>query len=131
MLHVLLELCKVLPLPLPEIPEPAPSIITTRGSNWGIRVFPAIKLTAICQVRKYCGLSLKINTHETQHGAQRSWVHFVCICFRVCGQPKPKDPQLELYVWLLHYLWRYRSSGISCLYLWPLLCYHQVHGIIK
>ena len=29
-----------------------------------------------CQVRMYCGLSVKINTHETPHGAQRLWTHF-------------------------------------------------------
>ena len=29
-------------------------------------------------------ISIKINKHEMLHGAQRSWAHFVCICFRVC-----------------------------------------------
>ena len=40
----------------------------------------------------YCGLSVKINTRETPHGMQRSWTHFVCVYFRVCGQQNPNTP---------------------------------------
>ena len=95
-----------------EIPEPSCAIfIPAWGPNWGFRVFPGIKITAICQVCICCGLSANINTHEMLHGVQRSWVHFVCVCFRVCGQQKPKYPQLELHGWRCHYTGRYRSSG--------------------
>ena len=37
-------------------------------------------------------LSVKINTHDTLHGAQRSWMHFVCACFHVCGRQNPNTP---------------------------------------
>ena len=30
-----------------------------------------------------CGVSVKMR--DTPHGAQRSWAHFVCVCFCVCG----------------------------------------------
>ena len=46
----------------------------------------------IHQVRMYCGLSVKINMHETPHGMQRLWTHFVCVCFYVCGEQKPEYP---------------------------------------
>ena len=32
----------------------------------------------------YCSLSMNINTCEAPHDAQRSWMHFCCVCFRVC-----------------------------------------------
>ena len=63
----------------------------------GIRIFPAIKITVIRQIHMYCGLSVKIGTRETLCSAQRSWTHFVCICFRMCGQQKPEYPKLELH----------------------------------
>ena len=62
-----------------EIPEPAPSLSKHGVSVGGIGVLPAIKITVIHQVCMYCGLSLKINTHETLHGARRLWMHFICI----------------------------------------------------
>ena len=47
-----------------------------------------IKITVIHQVRMCCGLSVKIDTREMLKGAQRSWTHFVCVCFCVCGRQK-------------------------------------------
>ena len=44
----------------PEIPEPAPSLPRHGAKIWGIRVFPAIKITVIRQVRMNCGASVKI-----------------------------------------------------------------------
>ena len=64
----------------------------------------------------YCCLSLKISTHEMLHGAQRSWMHFVYVRFRLCGrktQPPIATPWLTTPSHRL-----YRSSGISFLYLW-------------
>ena len=77
-----------------EIPEPAPSLSWHGAHIGGIRVFPAIKITVICQVRMYCGLSVKVNTRETPHGAWRSWAHFVCVCLCVCGQQKNRIPPI-------------------------------------
>ena len=51
-----------------EIPEPALSNIQAWCSNWGYSDFPAIKITAIHQVRMYCSLSVKINMWEKRHG---------------------------------------------------------------
>ena len=55
----------------------------------GIWVLPAVKITVNQQVLMYCGLSVKINKCETPHDACRSWTHFVCGCFCLCGQ----DPE--------------------------------------
>ena len=66
-------------------------LILTWGSNWGYSGFPAIKITMINQLHMCCSLIMKANTHETPHGAQNSWTHFVCVCFCVCGQKKPPN----------------------------------------
>ena len=29
---------------------------------------------------------------EMLQGAQRSWAHFVCVCFCMCGRQKPEYP---------------------------------------
>ena len=76
----------------PEIPEPAPSLSWYGAPVGGIRVFPTIKITGICQVCMCCGLSVKIKMRGTPHGAWRSWKHFVCVCFRVCSRQKPEYP---------------------------------------
>ena len=34
----------------------------------------------IRQVHMYCSLGVNINTRETPHAAQRSWMHFVYVC---------------------------------------------------
>ena len=62
---------------------------------------------------------LQPEPEEMTQGTQRSWTHFVCVCFRVCSRQKPEYHQLELHGWRRHYTERYRSSGISFLYLWP------------
>ena len=80
-----------------EIPEPTPSLFQHGAQIGGIWVFPAIKITVICQVRMYCGLRVKVDMPKTLYSARRSWMHFVCICFYVCGWQKPEYPQLELY----------------------------------
>ena len=67
------------------------------GSNWGSSGFPcnhnncgssSAYVTCI-----YCSLSVKIN--KMPHGAQRSWTHLYYVCFSMCGQQKPEDPQFE------------------------------------
>ena len=63
----------------------------------GILVFPSIKITVICPMRMYCGLSVKIDMCEMPNSAQRSRTHFVCVCFHMCGQQKPKHPKLKLH----------------------------------
>ena len=78
-----------------EIPEPAPFLSWHGTQIGGIRVFPTIKTTAICQVRMYCSRSVKINTCEMPHGVQRSWTRFVWVCFHVCGLHKPEDSSLS------------------------------------
>ena len=83
----------------PEIPEPEPSLSWHGAPIGGIRVFRVIKITMIRQVRMYCGLSMKINMCET---LQRSWTHFVCVCFCVCSRQKLKYSQLELHGWQRH-----------------------------
>ena len=80
--------------------------------------FPTIKITVICQVCIYYGLSVKINMCEMPHGTWRSWTHFGCVWFCMWGWQKPKYSQLELHGWWCHYTGRKRSSGISLLYLW-------------
>ena len=30
------------------------------------------------------------------HSAQRLWTHLYCVCFYVCGQQKPEDPQFPI-----------------------------------
>ena len=98
----------------------------------GIWVFSAIKITVIHKVDMYCSLSVNLNTRETSHGAQRLWMHFVCICFRVKGGQKPEYPQLELHGWRRHLTGRYKSSGISFLYLGSTFSHvRQNHKILK
>ena len=75
-----------------EIPEPAPSLFRHGARIGGIRVFLKIKITVIRQVRMYCGLSMNIDMRETQYGARRSWIHFVCVCFHVCGRQNRNTP---------------------------------------
>ena len=100
-----------------EILEPVPFLSWYEAQIGGIRVFPTIKITVIRQVCMYCGLSVKINMSETPHGTWRSWTHFVCICFCVCGRQKPEYPQFEPHVWRRHYMGWYTRSGISLVYL--------------
>ena len=76
----------------PEIPEPAPSLFQHGAPIGGIQDFPTIKITVICQVCMYCGLSAKINMCETPHAMQRSWTYFVLCFFRVCGRQNPNAP---------------------------------------
>ena len=66
------------------------------GSNWGHSGFSRNQnnrgssrayITCI-----YCGLSVKMNTRKTLHGAWRSWMHLLCVCFCVCGRQKPEYP---------------------------------------
>ena len=99
----------------PEIPEPAPSLSRHGASIGGVWVFPAIKITVICQVRMYCGLSLKINTHETPHDMWR-FLYFVCVLFLPVWSPKMRISPIGAP--RRHYTEQYRSSGISGLYLW-------------
>ena len=69
----------------------------------GIRVLFTIKITVICQVHMYFGLSLKVNMCETSHDTRRSWMHFVCICFCVCGRQKSQyAPWLTVQLQLVH-----------------------------
>ena len=93
------------------------------GSNWGSAGFSRNQnnfgssgayVTCI-----YCGLRVTINTCKTPHGAQRPWTHFYYVCFSVCGWQKPEDHQFEPHGWRRHYTGRYRGSGISRVYLWP------------
>ena len=69
------------------------------GSNWGSSGFSrnqnnrrssGAHVTCI-----YCGLSVKINTRKTPHGAQRSWTHLYCICFARMVGKNPKTPNLS------------------------------------
>ena len=92
--------------------------ISVWGSNWGILVFPAIKITMIRQVRMYCSLSVKINTRKMPHSMRWSWTYIVCICFHICGRQKPEYPQFEPHGWQPHYTGWYTRSGISFVYLW-------------
>ena len=78
----------------PEVPEPVPSLSQHGAQIGGIQVFSVIKITVIRQVHMYCGLSVKINKHEMLHGTRRSWTHFVCICFCVCGWQKLGIPSI-------------------------------------
>ena len=62
----------------------------------------------------YCGLSVKINTRKTPHGARRSWAHLFWVCLHcMCCRQIPKDPQFEPHGWWRHYTGWYRRSGIS------------------
>ena len=81
------------------------------GLKLGYLGFSMIKIIMIRLVRMYCSLSVKIDTRETSNGSQRSWTHFVCICFCVCGRLKPEFPHLELHGWRRHYTEQYRSLG--------------------
>ena len=67
----------------------------------------------------YCGLSVKINTHKTPHGMQRSWTHLYCICFCLWHvvSENPKTPILST----MADTGRYRRSGMYCVYLWHVL----------
>ena len=78
-----------------EIPEPVAFLFVHGVQIGGIWVFPTIKITVIRQVRMYCGLSVEINMREMPHGVRRLGMHFVCVCFRVCGWQKPEYPQFE------------------------------------
>ena len=79
----------------PEILEPAPSLFRHQPPIGGIQVFPAIQIAVIHQVHMYCSLSMKINTCEMLHGAQRLWTHFNCICFCLWSAKKPKYPNFS------------------------------------
>ena len=83
----------------------------------GIRIFSAIRITVIDQVGMYCGLSVKINTCETPHGAWRSWTGFVFISACVVGK-NPNTPNWgHGHGWRRHYTEQYMSSEISFQYL--------------
>ena len=84
----------------PEIPEPAPSLFRHGAQIGGIWGFPAIKITMICQVHMYCSLGVKIDMPKTLYSVQRLWTHFVCVCFRTCGQQKPEYPHGSIAPWL-------------------------------
>ena len=51
----------------------------------------------------YCSLSMTLNMREMPLGMQKSWTHFVCVCFSVCGQQKHEYLQSELHGWRCHY----------------------------
>ena len=76
--------------------KPAPSL-SRHGASIGVSGFPMIKITVICQVRMYCGLSVKANKRERLHGTQTLWTHFVCVCSCVCGWQKPEYPQMTRF----------------------------------
>ena len=61
------------------------------GLQLGYSVFPANQnshdSSGMC-----CSRSVKINTCETPHGMGRSWMHFVCVRFRVCVGNDPNTP---------------------------------------
>ena len=68
-----------------EVPEPAPFWSRHRAQigvfgfffprNQNNRGSSGAYVTCI-----YCGLSMKINTPQTPHGARRSWTHLFCVC---------------------------------------------------
>ena len=126
-----LKPCSVTPLSVclnhryrPEIPETAPSLSQHGSPIGGIWVFLAIKVTVICQVCVYCSLSVKINTWEMPHGAQRCILSvFVSTC--VVGK-NLNTSNWSFHGWRHHYTEWYRSSGISFLYLW---CLHKIYCI--
>ena len=60
-----------------------------------IRLFPAIKITLIHQVHMFYGLSVKINTYKTPHGAQRSWTQVFLHLFPRVWSGKTLNPQFE------------------------------------
>ena len=110
-----------------------------KRENWGYSGFSCDSSGS------YFGLSVTINTRETLQGTRSScsisrvfifrlrlqhirvkcWTApegrgrillvFVSAC--VIGK-NPEYPQLELHGWRRHYTGRYKSSGISFLYLW-------------
>ena len=53
------------------------------GSNWGIWVLPTIIISVIHQVGVYC-----MSEREDKH-VWKSWTHFVCIFFCMCGRQRP------------------------------------------
>ena len=63
----------------------------------GLWVFPIIKITLARQVHMWPASS---------------------VCFCVCGQQKPEDPQLKPHGWRCHYTGWYTRSGIPLVYLW-------------
>ena len=87
-----------------EITEPVLSLSRHGTPIGGIWVFVSTKVTVICQVRMYCFLSIRINTPEMPHGAQRSWMHLFAFV-TACLVSKTQIPQigLELYGWQSHY----------------------------
>ena len=107
-------------------------LIPSWGWMWGLRVFPAIKIAVVGQVRVLpeCTVVLSGKTSAKMlHGARRSWMHLFCIYFCVRGRQKLKDPQIESHSWQCHYtgwyLWcisvviplyhRYSSVVESCM----------------
>ena len=71
-----------------------------------------IKIIMIHQVLMYCSLSMKIDTH----GAGRSWMHFVYICFYMPGGQKAEYPhQFSISVVTL-YICNAVNDNDRCLY---------------
>ena len=99
----------------PEIPKPAPPLSQHVAP---IGVFKFFKQNN-CDSSGAHVLWSEPEDKHAWNATWRSWMYFVCICFRLCGQQKPKYSQLEPHGWRRHYMGRYRSSGISFLYLWP------------
>ena len=73
-----------------------------------ILVFPAIKITMVHQVHKYCGLRVE---SKMPYGVQRLWMR--CLLFFLRVVKKNKYPQFEPHGWWCHYTGWYTRSGIS------------------
>ena len=87
--------------------------------NQNNRGLSGVYVICIC-----CGLIVKINTHKICTACKDRTFAFAYarrsyVCFCICGQQKPKDPQFEPHGhgrWC-HITGRYTRSGISLLYL--------------
>ena len=89
------------------------------GLKWGVFEFPPDQNNRNSSGAFHVLRSEREGKHirETPHGTRRSWTHFVCVCFCLCGRQNPKYLQLELHGWQHHYTGWYRSSGISFLHM--------------
>ena len=104
-----------------EIPEPAIFLSGHVAQIGGLLIFSCNQnnrgsssayVTCI-----YCRWSVKINMCKTPHCMWRSWMHLFCICFCICNQQNPQEPQFEPHGWWRHYTGQYMRSGISLVYL--------------
>ena len=89
------------------------------GSNRSICVFSIINIIVIHQMcMSHASTRVWVKSRTVRKTiaciAWRSWVHFVCLYFCVCGRQGTDYSELALHGWWRHYM----GGGLELWYLW-------------